>query len=301
MDLRRLSIFLEVIDQGSFTAAADVIGCSQPAVSQAIRELERDLGTPLFHRIGRQIRLTPAGGALVGPARRLSADVELSRAAVRAVAGLEEGRLDLACLPTLAAAPLAPLVGRFHQSHPGLLVTLAAPEDTEELLDLVRGGRAEIGIVDDAPAADLTMLSMGRQDFLVVSPPGSPTDAALTLEDISARSFVAPPRGTSSRRLLDDALASVGVTARVGVEASQREALLPLILAGAGTGLLPRPLAEHAALLGCAVSSLSPPVYRELTLVHRPGPLTPAARAFVRLAHESSSDAARGVTSLSGA
>ncbi len=300
MDLRRLSIFLEVIDQGSFTAAADVIGCSQPAVSQAIRELERELGTPLFHRIGRQIRLTPAGGALVGPARRVRHDVDLSRAAVRAVAGLEEGRLDLACLPTLAAAPLAPLVGRFHLSHPGLHVTLAAPEDTEELLDLVRGGLAEVGIVNDAPTTDLTTLTMGRQDFLVVSPPGSPPDATLTLEDISTRSFVASPRGTSSRRLLDDALATIGVTARVGVEASQREALLPLILAGAGTGLLPRPLAEHAALLGCTVATLSPPVYRDLTLVHRPGPLTPAAHAFTRLALEASTDP-RPTTSRSDA
>ncbi len=298
MDLRRLSIFLEVIDQGSFTAAADVIGCSQPAVSQAMHELERELGTPLFHRIGRRIRPTPAGVALVGPARRLRHDVELGRAAVRAVAGLEEGRLDLACLPTLAAAPLAPLVGRFHQSYPRLVVTLAAPEDTDELLDLVRTGRAEIGIVDNVPATDLVTQAMGRQDFLVVSPPGSSPESTLTLEDISARSFVASPRGTSSRRLLDDALASVGVTARVGVEAIQREALLPLILAGAGTGLLPRPLAEHAALLGCTVATLSPPIYREFSLVHRDGPLTPAAQVFTALARESVDDERR-VTSLS--
>ena len=61
MDIRRLSIFLAVVDEGGFTAAADALAMSQPAVSQAIRELEDDLGAALFHRLGRGVRLTPGG------------------------------------------------------------------------------------------------------------------------------------------------------------------------------------------------------------------------------------------------
>ena len=60
MDSRRLGIFLSVVDEGGFTAAADALGMSQPAVSQAVRELEDDLGALLFHRIGRGVALTPA-------------------------------------------------------------------------------------------------------------------------------------------------------------------------------------------------------------------------------------------------
>lgn len=283
MDIRRLSIFLEVVDQGSFTAAADVIDCSQPAVSQAIRELETDLGTLLFHRIGRRIRLTPAGSVLVAPVRRLLRDLEVSRAAVRAVAGLEDGQLDLACLPTLAAAPLAPLVGRFRQLHPGVMVTLAAPEDTEELLNLVRTGHVELGIVEEDATRGLHSISLGSQDFLVVSPPGSSRSSPLALRDIAALPIVASQKGTSSRRLLDEAFAAEDLTPRIGVETTQREAIIPLILAGAGIGLLPRPLAEHAAMLGCTLAELMPAVQRAMALVHRDGPLTPGARSFVEL------------------
>ncbi|MHB8335691.1 MAG: LysR family transcriptional regulator [Acidimicrobiales bacterium] len=286
MDLRRLSIFLEVTNEGSFTAAADVLGCSQPAVSQAIRELESELETPLFHRIGRRIQLTPAGAVLVAPVRRLLRDVEVSRATVRAVANLQDGQLDLVCLPTLAAAPLAPLVGAFRQRHSGVLVTIGAPEDTEELIEQVRRGHAELGIVDDVAAPDLRAVSLGRQDFLAVFPPGTPCNTRIALRELVAFPLVASQKGTSSRRLLDDAFAAADETPRVGVETSQREALLPLILAGAGVGLLPRPLASYAATLGCSIAELTPRVQRSIVLVHRKGPLTPGARAFINLIDE---------------
>jgi LysR family carnitine catabolism transcriptional activator len=286
MDFRRLSIFLEVVDRGSFTAAADALGCSQPAVSQAVRELESELETPLFFRIGRRIELTPAGSSLVAPARQLWRDLEVGRAAVRAVAGLENGRLDLACLPTLAVAPLAPLVGAFRERYPGVVVALAAPEDTDELVEFVRSGRCEVGIVERVPMSGLALVELGTQDFLVVLPPRSRRRATIALEDTAAMPIVVPPQGTSTRRLLEEAYAAAGATVSIGVETAQREALLPLILAGAGVGLLPRPLAELAGSLGCVIAEPTPPVRRAVALVYREGPLTPAAEAFVALAVE---------------
>ena len=82
MDLRKLGLFLAVVDEGGFTRAALAEFVSQPSVSQAIRELEAELGTPLFHRVGRGVTLTAAGEALVGPARQTLRDVEMARAAV---------------------------------------------------------------------------------------------------------------------------------------------------------------------------------------------------------------------------
>src|SRR5262245_41333831 len=124
MDLRRLALFLDVVDHGGVTRAAEAAHVSQPSVSQAIRELESELGTPLFHRVGRRLVLTAAGEALVEPARQALRDVDTARAAVEAVAGLERGRLDLAALPTLAIDPMAPLVGRFRRAHPGVTLSL---------------------------------------------------------------------------------------------------------------------------------------------------------------------------------
>jgi DNA-binding transcriptional LysR family regulator len=96
--------------------------------------------------------------------------------------------------------------------------------------------------------------------------------------------LVTLPPGTSSRRLLDHALAAAGATPRIAVETDQREALVPLVLAGAGATILPRAMAETARRLGAVVAPLDPPVTRDLALVHRDAPLSPAAAAFVGLA-----------------
>jgi DNA-binding transcriptional LysR family regulator len=104
--------------------------------------------------------------------------------------------------------------------------------------------------------------------------------------------LVATPARTSTRDHLDEALRQSGGPANVVVEAAQREALLPLIAAGAGAGLLPRPLAELAQFLGCVVVEPTPTVSRPVAIVHRKAPLTPAAQRFVELATGDEKEAA---------
>ena len=125
MDVRQLGAVVAVVDHGTVTAAAQALHVSQPALSQTIRGLEAELGTPVFHRIGRRMVLTPAGEELVGPARQVLRDVETVRARVAAVAGLRRGHLDLVSLPTLAVDPASALVGRFRADHPEVTVRLA--------------------------------------------------------------------------------------------------------------------------------------------------------------------------------
>jgi LysR family transcriptional regulator, carnitine catabolism transcriptional activator len=284
IDLRRLDIFLAVVEEGGFSAAADRLDITQPAVSQAIRELEQALGADLFLRLGRKVRLTAAGEALLEPARRTQRDVDIARSAVAEVAGVGAGRLDIACLPTLAVAPLASLVGDFRAAHPGVAIALADPTDTAELVELVGSGRSEVGLVEEVHVEGLTTVSIGEQDFLVVLPPGSPRRDRFPLEELADLALVAPPAGSSTRGLLDQTLAPAGRSPHIVVEAAQREALLPLIVAGSGAGLLPRPLAEVGRGLGCVVVEPQPPVARSIALIYRNGPLTPAARRFVELA-----------------
>lgn len=286
MELRKLEIFLAVIDHDGFSAAADELGISQPAVSQAVRALEHELGAALFHRLGRTVRLTDAGEALGAPARLAVREAAVAKAAVEAVRGLEQGRLELACLPTLAASPLAPLVGELRRRHPGLRVVLEDPEDTDDLLDLVASGTCEVGLVGECDTGALASLPLAPQDLLAVLPPGSDLVGALDLAELAAMPLVAPPPGSSSRDLLDGVLASRGLRATVVVETAQREALLPLVLAGAGAALVPRALADAAAAMGCGVCEVRPRVARDVVLVHRAGPMSPAASAFASLAVE---------------
>ena len=285
MDLRRLRLFLAVVDRGGMTRAAEAEHVSQPSVSQAIGELEAELRTLLFHRIGRGLVLTPAGEALVGPARQVLRDVEIGQAAVEAVAGLERGRLDLGALPTLAIDPVAPLVGAFRLAHPGIAIALADPADAAALDDLVATGGCEIGVtVDQAAAPNLVTHTLGTQDLLAVLPPGSPVPRrGLSIGALARFPLVTAPAGTSTRTQLEDAFAAAGVTPEIAVVASQREAILPLVLAGAGATLYPRTLAEQAARLGAVVATLRPHLTRPVFLLHRTGALSPAAAAFLAL------------------
>ena len=278
---------MAVVDHGGFTAAAKATFISQPALSLAVKELEADLGTPLFDRIGRRVQLTAAGAALLGPARQVLRDLETGRAAVTAVTGLEAGVLSLACLPTLAADPMAGLIGRFRSKYPGVRVDLAAPEDTRELFELVETGSSELGLSDALGVPDaLQSTGLGIQVLVFIRPPGatSGVTTSAALIDFEDTLFVASPEGTSTRRLLDERLGSVGLVPKLAVVSAQRDAILPLVLAGAGAALVPESMALVAEQLGAVIARPQPPAVRELALVHRPGALSPAAARFAELA-----------------
>lgn len=289
MDLRQAAYVVAVVDHGTFTAAAASIPVSQPALSQAVASLERELGAPLFHRLGRSVVLTDAGRAFVEPARRMLRDAEVARAAVADVAGVSGGRLELVALATLAVEPVVELIGRFRRLHPDVVVQLREPESARAVADEVRSGASELGFGDLVPDDDLLAADrLGIQRLLAVLPPGTQIGASGTLRVSRLATFplLATPKGTSTRRLLAAALrdAALDDLPTVGVETEHREALVPLVLAGAGATVLPEPLARAAEGQGAVVATLSPGIERSIVLLHRAGPLSPAAQAFRALA-----------------
>lgn len=287
MDLRQVSYVIAVVDQGSFTAAAASVPISQPALSQSIRSLERELGTPLFHRLGREVRLTAAGDAFVGPARAMLREATNARAAVADVAGLGAGHLDIVALPTLVAEPLVQLVGAFRRLHPGVTVRITEPEDSAAVVGLVRSGASELGLGEGpiAPGA-VEVDVLLEQELLAVMPPDTPVSERrrLPVARLAALPLLTTPAGTSTRRLVDEALRQAGLDPVVAVESDHREAIVPLVMAGAGAALLPEPLARQARALGAVTARLEPAVRRQVVLVRRPGEPSAAARAFRDLA-----------------
>src|SRR4029450_10878186 len=97
MDLRQLGYVVAIAEEGGFTSAADRVGISQPSLSYAVKALENELGALLFHRLGRSVRPTAAGEALLGPARQALRDAEVARAAVAAGAGVAGRGLHAGC------------------------------------------------------------------------------------------------------------------------------------------------------------------------------------------------------------
>lgn len=284
MELRHVEHVLAVVDHGGFTAAARALHLAQPSLSQSVRRLERELGVDLFVRAGRQVTLTHAGEAFLGPARRLVREAQNVLATTSAHAAGLAGTVDVVAMATLAVDPLAGRVGELRRAHPALAVRVVEPASTAQLLAMVRDGRAELGVTETGTASpDVVEHRIGEQELLAVLPPGSPgRGQPLTLRDLAEQPLVLGPPGASTRQTLERALDEVGQELSVAVEVDQREAVVPLVLAHAGATALPTPLAREAEAQGAVVRPLRPRLVRPVSTIHRRAPLSPGAELLLR-------------------
>ena len=290
MNLRQLRYFLAVVDKGGVHRAAEALFVAQPSISQALQSLEKDLGATLFHRTGRSLTLTAAGEALIPAAREVMHGVELARSMVDAVEGLHSGRLVISSNPSQAVSPLAPLVGRFLERYPGVQIVIRAAAHRDDVVSALRVGEAELGLIarpvtEPAPA-DLAVQPVEVQHYVCVARdsdalPSGP-DPLRPEELAGARLIVGLP-GTGVRRAADLVLAAAEGS-EVVVEIENREALLPLVLAGAGIAVVADGFRGQAEASGLTVRDLGVPESLIVELMHRRGPVSPAARAFLAVA-----------------
>ncbi|GAA1905404.1 LysR substrate-binding domain-containing protein [Nocardioides lentus] len=308
MDARRLRVFLAIVDEGGFGRAADHLHLAQPSLSQTIAGLERELGVPLFHRVGRRAVLSSAGEQLVEPARRVLRDLDAAADAARATRGLRRGRLDLVSMPSVGIEPLGALLRDLTTAHPGLRVRVGGAFTAEEVVAAVRDGSAEVGLLGaagDPPAPGLLAVPLAPQRFVVLAAPGTDlgggargaeatagTDAPVGPDALRGRRFVASQEGSLMRRLLDD-LAGPGGDPAVVVEVDHRTSVLPLVLAGVGLALVPDSWSALARAAGAAVHPLADSPELAVRLVHRSAHLTPAAQALLAIARRTAPEQRR--------
>ncbi|MFD9903397.1 LysR family transcriptional regulator [Streptomyces sp. NPDC059063] len=288
MDVRQLEYFLAIVDHGGFNRAASALYVSQPSLSQAVRALERDLGGELFHRIGRRAVLTEAGRALIEPAREAVRSLATARASVAAVHELREGRLDIAAMPSQAVEPLTSMIRAFSGRWPGVSVSIKAAFTSRDVVDMVRTGAVELGLLataDPLPDTEVTAHAVGEQRFVLVVPPDGPFTGrrSVACEELTGRRLIVGQRGTGMRAYVDG-LRERGVAFTIAAETEHRVALLPLVLAGVGVAVVTeswRAMAEHA---GARVLAIEPKTTLAIGLISRRSGLSPAAGAFVTTA-----------------
>ncbi|MER6951369.1 LysR family transcriptional regulator [Nonomuraea sp. NPDC000554] len=290
MDFRQLERFLAVVDHGGFHRAAEVLYVAQPSLSQSIKQLEREMGDALFHRVGRGVVLTEAGRELVGPARMAVHALGLAVESVEAVRGLRTGRLQITAMPSQTIAPLAGVITRFTAQYPGVRVVVRAGATADEVVEAVRTGRTELGLLagvglPERPGVGLHPVA--RQRFVVVTSAAEPfqTGARVATSDLSGLRVIAGQTGTGMRAVVD-ALIESGVELTIAVETEHREAILPLVLAGSGIAVLAESWREVAERAGAVVADLDPAFHLEVAYVSHEGGLGPASRAFLDMATE---------------
>ncbi|OUS91989.1 LysR family transcriptional regulator [Rhodococcus sp. NCIMB 12038] len=285
-----MEYFLAVVDCGGVTRAAAQLRVAQPSLSQAVRKLEKDLGVELFHRVGRGLVLSPAGEALVGPARTILREVESAENTVRDVGAMRGGRIDIASLSDLSSDPLSVWVAKFRRQYPDVRFHIEDRDETADIVSLVRSGACELGVLAlPLPTEDLVGEELIDQQLVLVCPPG--TDARwpdpVPIQSLTRIPFVMGEKGTATRDFIDRSLRLHGVEPDVAVEVRQRGAVLPIVLAGGGVSIVALRSGLDAMLRGGVVRELSPRLTRRMGVVRRPGRMTQASTEFLACARAS--------------
>ena len=145
IEARHLRVLRAVARTGSFSAAARELGCTQPAISQQMKALEKSVDTPLVVRAGRGMQLSEAGRVLLKHANGILAGLSAAEEEVAAIAGLRAGRVRLVSFPTASSTLVPPAVAELRGTHPGVRVSLVEAEPTESLA-MLRGGECEVAL-----------------------------------------------------------------------------------------------------------------------------------------------------------
>jgi DNA-binding transcriptional LysR family regulator len=251
MELRHLRYFVAVAEELHFGRAAARLHIAQPPLSRQIRDLEREVGTPLFERVARGAELTPAGRAFLPEARLTLAQAERAqRTAQRAALG-EIGRLRVGFMEAATYSGILPDVLGFFRMHLPHIGLSLFEMDSAQQEDAFRDGRIDLGILQSPPADADRWLRVEQVDTdpLVAALPEAHRLAMRTrvaLADLAAESFVFFPRNVAPA-LYDELVArcrSAGFSPRVVQEAAGWQTLAGLVAAGVGAAFVPRSLSK---------------------------------------------------------
>ncbi len=231
MEIRRLRYFLAVIDNGSFTAAADWLDLSQPTLSQQVRQLERVVGAPLFDRLGRKVRLTPVGVMLEGRAREALRAVDNAQNEIAAYLDLERGPLRIGAIQSFISYLIPPLAAAYRAMAPD--VRLQITEATAPRIEaMLVGGGLDLGM-GFAPATleEVRAEPIFEEELVLVRShcgPAGDTDP-IPAADLGRFTYALFAQGMATRRIIDDHLASACVDPVIGLEMNTVEGLLRVV------------------------------------------------------------------------
>jgi DNA-binding transcriptional LysR family regulator len=283
MKLRQLACFVAVVDEGSFTRAAQSLGIAQPSLSQQVRALEEELGGPLVERLARGVAVTPAGRALLPEARSALRAAERGSRGVRAALELEGGELEIATVLSLAVGFLPGVIRIWHEHYPGVAIRLLEFRHRRQLEEAVLEGTADFAIGPmPLRAWEGPLEPVGWEQFVIVLPRSDPLAGrrSVRLEELADRNWVLyhPDHGLAG--IVEEICRRAGFVPRGTVRTSQAEGAARLAAAGLGPTLVP----DNIVLPGLdgAVVRLDPPVTRDIAAYTRTE-WSPTAHAFVGL------------------
>lgn len=284
LTLRQIEVFVSAARFGSFGEAADDLGITQPALSQAVRDIELDYGGQLFDRTTRPVTLTPLGLQFLPSAERVVNAYQAARANLDDLSSGREGRVTVSTLQSIAVGLLSSVLARFAGEHPNLVVDLRE-DKPDQVAQSVRAGLADFGVSNLTKVdCELDATSLLADRFVFVCRDNHPLAAqsAVQWRDLAGLPMVAMSRSAAIWQQLDPAVEQAGQPMDVRYWVSNPGTALALVEAGIGVATLPAlawPHSGHPQLVRRPL--VDPVVERRIYLLRRRGdPLGPAAALF---------------------
>jgi DNA-binding transcriptional LysR family regulator len=287
MNLQQLRYVVATAEHRTMTDAARSLYIAQPALSRAIRDLERELGMTLFARSGRGVVVTAQG-------RRV---VKLAREALDAVREIEtlsthghssEAELRIASTPSLEPGLAGRLLPAYTAEHPGVRVHIVRCDGRDGVINAIRDQRADLGLTDLPVPTDLISHPLERQEIVLISPPGVELPDPVPMSRLNGMRLVLPAPGSSRRREFDALFVKHGVAPVVAAQLDERANWLSTVRSGTASLLWYRGMAEQATRAGLVVRTLDPSVRRVIAIVHARRRLPALAQEFLTVAESGS-------------
>ena len=289
MELRNINTFLHIAELHSFSSAARELGYSQSAVSAQIAQLEAELGTPLFDRVGKTVRLTDAGQTFQSYARTLLITAQQAKAALMPARAVS-GTLRVALADSVCSTFLPDLLQQFHALCPQVELVLRTATADERLLG---ANQIDLAYTLDQPLLlpSLTLAVNVPEPVCFVAPAGHPLAEAeaVPLDVLAQQEFLLTERGMSYRDALDQRLAARGLAIHPYIELGSASLLCQMVERGMGLSFLPEyivcPALSAGRLARLRVPDCTVTMHRQL-FYHKDKWLTPQMKAFIALVEQ---------------
>jgi DNA-binding transcriptional LysR family regulator len=284
---RQLEYFRAVATELHFTRAAETLHVAQPALSQQIRKLERQVGLALFERNSHGVTMTPAGTALLQHAERILADLAAVEEELAGWATGTHGRVRLGVARGVASR-LARLLAEFCAAYPGIDVELREESNEAMVADLQAGrlDAATLAALPQPPTDRLASHPLGQEPLVLIASPTGPLGRRrrLPITALEGLDLVLYSPGSAVREVIVSALAAAGVAVRVRFETREYGTARALASVGLAAAIVPRAVAEEAGPPVRVIALRPEPVWSPAlawSAVRRPGP---ALSAFLEFA-----------------
>src|SRR5580765_8193125 len=241
MDLRQLEILQAIAETGSFTACGRKLHVSQSAISRQIALLEEELGEPLFLRIGRQVRMTPAAESLVQLGQRVFQDLRDTVGTITDRTRQLKGTLRLSGGMTVCLYVFPPLLKFLRKAHPHLDVRLTVATAGQSVQQ-IRDGRVDVGLLTlPVEGADLVTVPVLHEELLLVTAPTHPLarKRRVAPKDLAGQPFVLFEQGSATRKVIDRFFATESLEPTIVMDTENVEIIKAMVKTGMGVGIVP--------------------------------------------------------------